>query len=262
MGGHTRYPHKKSMNHYDFADVRGSENSCRRCPRKSESKEKERWPSREGASSSPDVRRGAPHHDGPLRAAPEPASTPVDAPDAAPCAAAACFSCCSILERPVSVGGMQSTHHVKRHRTRKKKEHGRRTVKLLRRPLAHRFLHRSPLVDRLLCVVEAHARRHHQASPAQHLQRRMTYSARFPRESLGFGGTCHGLWCVHPCAYRVHSMIQMQRPSSGLLNEGYGQVVKVLGARSHGIASERDVTCLMQLSLAHAKQFFSMTTTN
>ena len=121
MGGHKRYPLKKSMNHYDFADVRGSENSCRRCPRKSESREKERWPSREGASSSPDVRRGAPHHDGPLRAAPEPASTPVDAPDAAPCAAAACFSCCSILERPVSVGGMQSTHHVKRHRTRKKR---------------------------------------------------------------------------------------------------------------------------------------------
>ena len=113
--------HKKFMDHYDSADVRSSENSCRRCPRKSESREKERWPSREGASSSPDVRRGAPHHDGPLRAAPEPASTPVDAPDAAPCAAAACFSCCSILERPVSVGGMQSTHHVKRHRTRKKR---------------------------------------------------------------------------------------------------------------------------------------------
>ena len=41
MGGHKRYPLKKSMNHYDFADVRGSENSCRRCPRKSESREKE-----------------------------------------------------------------------------------------------------------------------------------------------------------------------------------------------------------------------------
>ena len=49
---------------------------------------------------------------------------------------------------------------------------------------------------------------------------------------------------------------------SGRLNEGYGQVVKVLGARSHGIGSERDVTCLMHLSLAHAKRIFSMTTTN
>ena len=48
---------------------------------------------------------------------------------------------------------------------------------------------------------------------------------------------------------------------SGRLNEGYGQVAKVVDARSHGIGSERDVTCLM-LSLAHAKRIFSMTTTN
>lgn len=43
------------------------------------------------------------------------------------------------------------------------------TIKLLRRPLSPRLLHRTPLVDRLPRVVVACARRNDQAAPAQQL---------------------------------------------------------------------------------------------
>lgn len=75
---------------------------------------------------------------------------------------ATCFSCCSILARPVSC--QVDEHHdgipiAKR----------ARTVQLLRRSLSLDLLHCPPLVDRLLCIVKAHARRGNETAPAQHL---------------------------------------------------------------------------------------------